>query len=227
MTGRIYSFGVQRCTEHEQLFDVLTAYGVNVVIDLRNDAEVRKQGRLFGRTELTELLSLNGIHYRNYRDNFSMETRERKFLTSARYVDYDKYETSADFKSGITKMVNSVNQGFVVCLLGWAREPTDCHRFFVGEALYRNGIDVLHIGSGTEDPHSFLRQQFVDAECPVLDHVPMFEVKTQTFEERLAEARQKLNKRLGERYLKEASTNEKPAYRHLVGSGNYPFAFCL
>ena len=197
--GTVYSLGTEALTLEEQL-SILVHLGVHCVLDVRNASETKSQSRI----EMKEFFYINQIHYRDYSGYLSMDTTERKFLTSQGYMDFQKYTESLNCKEAMTRIERGAAKGYACCLLGYHADPAICHRsILAGHELLKRDIDVQHIIKAGTMSQSLLEHELVDQECPSLDQIALFDVPQTPYEEKLTETIRRRNKLLGQTWLQE------------------------
>jgi uncharacterized protein (DUF488 family) len=83
-------------------------------------------------------------------------------LYSDNVADYDAMAATAEFQSGIDRVI-AESKRHHVCLMCAEREPLDCHRcLLVSRALARRGYTVGHIlGDGTVEPHAATEERLL------------------------------------------------------------------
>lgn len=128
----IYTLGTSRRTE-EDFIEILLAYGIACLIDVRRFPKSKIQG--FSREDLVESLSLNGIKYYWLGEE----------LGGFRKGGYEAYSQTGEFKKGISALEEIAGKEAVSVILCAERFPWKCHRRWIARELQRSGWHVKHI----------------------------------------------------------------------------------
>ena len=144
MSKTIYTIGYTGFSI-ESFIHVLKKYSINVVIDVRSSPYSERYPQ-YNKPSIEKILIDNRIYYRNYKKEFGARQEDKKFTSEEGYLDFELFSQSAQFKEGISKIVNSVNQGYNIVFLCAEKKPVMCHRtILVARAFYEIGYDVIHI----------------------------------------------------------------------------------
>ena len=108
-----------------------------------------------------------------------------------------------------------MNQGYNVCLLGYRNDYRACHRFLLGFPLLDDGIELVHLRPAGYDPlpQSRAEKEKMDAEFPVIDQIPLFEMPKESDEERRDKLHDLLNKQFGLKWLEEGGKDHNERNR--------------
>ena len=135
-TKQIYSIGHSSRGLNE-LVRIMKGHGIEALIDIRSYPR-SKRNPDFNRENLQILLPGLGIDYHWIKELGGM--RER---------GYEEHYDSVEFERGISDLLKVAETkvcAFMCAELKWR----ECHRSFVAEKLFREGWEVVHIYSETE-----------------------------------------------------------------------------
>lgn len=140
----IYTIG--HSTHSTEVFlDLLTAYSINCLIDVRSVA-VSSYNPQYNKEHLSSFLKANKISYLHFAEEFGARHTDPDLLDEEGKVSFRLVQNSWNFKSGVERLWQGVSQGFVIALMCAESDPFDCHRFsMVSVALQKEGFDVRHI----------------------------------------------------------------------------------
>lgn len=128
---RIFTLGTGRRSE-EDFVEILFAYNINVLIDVRTFPKSRIS--VFTRSNLEALLKAEGIQYHYL----------GKELGGFRKGGYEAYTLTNTFLQGIEKLAFFAQDNVSVIMCA-ERFPWKCHRKWIARELHRRGWDVEHI----------------------------------------------------------------------------------
>lgn len=129
----------------EYFLDLIRAYSVNCLIDVRSVAASNYNPQ-YNKEPLADFLKRNGIVYLHFAEEFGARHNDPDLLDEDGKVDFQKVRKSWGFKNGVERLWAGVEKGFVICLMCSESEPFDCHRFsMISAALEKDGFDVRHI----------------------------------------------------------------------------------
>lgn len=203
IAGTVYALGIENLALEQQL-EIMQQFAIRCILDVRNISEIKE----FSRTVMKEYFYINQIHYRDYSSLLSMDTSERKFLTSQGYMDFKKYAESLACKEAMDKIGRGVTRGYNCCILGFWADPKRCHRtFLAGHELLQRGIDMIHITAQGWLSQSQIEQAVVEENFPSIDQLALFDVPQTPYEDKLSESLKKANKTIGQQWLSERSEN--------------------
>jgi uncharacterized protein (DUF488 family) len=117
----------------EEFLDCLASFGVVTVADVRSWPVSRRHPQ-FSRDELEPALAAVGVRYRYL-------GRE---LGGYRSGGYEDHVGTSLFREGLSRLAAMAKDGplAIVCA---ERDPADCHRRFISEALAERGYRIRHI----------------------------------------------------------------------------------
>lgn len=127
---KIYTLGTGRRSE-EDFIEILLLYDIKTVIDVRRFPKSKIQ--TFTKEYLADLLQREGISY----IFLGVE------LGGFRKGGYEAYTETEDFKKGIDKLEESINNNAVIICA--ERFPWKCHRRWIARELHRRGWLIEHI----------------------------------------------------------------------------------
>lgn len=132
----LYMVGCVNLTQ-EQLQSMLQKYGINCVVDLRNEDE---QSSLTG-AQLAPLLKKQGAYYLSFAKEFGFIPHENK--KSQNHIDYEKAVQSEVFLKGVKRLLNGLERGYHIALLDEVDDIADSYRLSVLSRYFQSqGIDV-------------------------------------------------------------------------------------
>ena len=125
--------------------ELLEAYGVNCVVDVRQTAASTYNPQYNGPT-LKAYLQKHGIVYVHMGKEFGARPRDIAMLNAEGRVDFDKVRNSPDFLAGVERLKVGLQKGYRLALMCSQGDPFDCHRFvLIAYYLVRHGFTVRHI----------------------------------------------------------------------------------
>lgn len=127
---RIYTLGTSRRSE-EDFIEILLFYDIKTVIDVRRFPTSKIA--IFKKDYLESLLSKEGISY------FFLGNE----LGGFRKGGYEAYSNTDEFKKGIDKIEEIVNNSAVIICA--ERFPWKCHRRWIARELRKRGWKIEHI----------------------------------------------------------------------------------
>ena len=128
---KVYTLGTDRRSE-EDFVEILLAYGIQSVIDVRSFP--RSRIPIFSKDNLEKLLVREGIKYH-------FLGRE---LGGFRKGGYGAYVATDDFMKGID-LLESVAADTTAAVICAERFPWKCHRKWIARELHKRGWEVDHI----------------------------------------------------------------------------------
>jgi uncharacterized protein (DUF488 family) len=135
MTGALFTIGYEGRTQDEYLA-LLTGAGVTLLADVRRNPISRKKG--FSKSTLAQGCASVGIRYEHLPE-LGIASEKRKNLATQVDVDalFAEYQRDWLPAQGATlaKICAWIEAGERVALTGFEREPGQCHRHCVAEAL--------------------------------------------------------------------------------------------
>lgn len=129
----------------EYFRELLDAYGVNCVVDVRQTAASTYNPQYNG-TILKPYLQKQGIVYVHMGKEFGARPRDITLLDEEGRVDFDKVRKSPEFLTGVERLKVGLQKGYRMALMCSQGDPFDCHRFvLIAYYLVRHGFTVRHI----------------------------------------------------------------------------------
>lgn len=143
-TPVIYTIG--HSTHHADYFlELLREYAVNCIIDVRSVA-ASSYNPQYNEEPFKNFLKNNKIIYMHFAEEFGARQTDPNLLDDEGKLDFDKVRKSWFFKSGLERVWQGVEKGYVMALMCSESEPLDCHRFsMVSVGLQTDGFEVKHI----------------------------------------------------------------------------------
>lgn len=199
MGNTIYTIGYAGFSR-DAFIEELKKYGVSVLIDVRS-SPFSSFHQEYNRDILEAALKKNKIYYRNYAKEFGARQDSVKLYSSDGYLDFEKVAKSNDFQSGLLKLRNSMEQGFVPALMCAEKKPFDCHRaILVSRAFYECGCNVVHILPENKTcSQDDLNKALLDKYFPDRNQISMFEYLEE--DDLIKEAYKKRNSEIGYRIM--------------------------
>ena len=132
---KLWSIGYQG-RSLEELIDLLKTAGVTVLCDVRRTPLSRKKG--FSKGPLRAAIEAAGIRYEPLPEVGVAQEKRRKATTpaarAALFAEYERDDLPKQRKP-LSKIAAWVKEGERVALLCFERDPADCHRSRVADAL--------------------------------------------------------------------------------------------
>ena len=144
----------------DQFLAQLKAHGVTAIADVRSVPFSRRFPWFSSRT-LSDRLQSKGIAYIMMGDTLGGRPANAALYRDG-VADYETMATTADFRTGIDRVVAGMSQ-HRLCLMCSEREPLDCHRcLLVSRALAKHGLTIGHIlGDVSIEPHSAAEERLL------------------------------------------------------------------
>ena len=139
---RLYTVG-HSTHEINYFIDLLKAYGVNCVVDVRTLAASRFNPQ-YNKSALSASLRDNKITYIHMPEEFGARHTNPLLLTNGR-VDFDKVRKSDSFRKGADRIRHGVNKGFTIALMCAEADPLECHRFSLISVALKDEFEITHI----------------------------------------------------------------------------------
>ncbi|OGR46946.1 MAG: hypothetical protein A2021_03800 [Elusimicrobia bacterium GWF2_52_66] len=100
----------------------------------------------FNKEVLDKELKKAGIQYLFLGKELGARYTDSQLFFDDGGVDFEKVRNTPNFKAGINRIIDGINQNFKIALMCTEKDPLDCHRFvLVSYALKMAGINVIHI----------------------------------------------------------------------------------
>lgn len=159
MGNRLYSIGHSNQTQ-EEFLELLRTFGINCVVDVRS-IPASKYSPQFNQEVLRNYLQNNGIVYLHFGEEFG--ARRTDSLDKDGKVDFELAAQSANFKRGVTRVLEGIEKGYSIAFMCSEAEPLECHRFaLVSRYFHERGYDVQHIRKdATLTPHAELEKEMI------------------------------------------------------------------
>jgi len=127
--------------------ETLKSAGIETIVDVRELPLSRRKG--FSKTALTAALQTVGIGYHHLRA-LGDPKAGREAARAGRFVEFrkifSKHIKTAAAQAALREVLEIIESG-EVCLLCYEREPNQCHRTMVADALAEmSDIRVIHLG---------------------------------------------------------------------------------
>jgi uncharacterized protein (DUF488 family) len=147
---RVSTIGYQAATV-ESFLAALREADTELVVDIRAVASSRRPG--FSKSHLAANLTEAGIGYLHLR-GLGTPAEGRAAARAGRQAEmrriYQKHLATAEAQAELTELTELIRSGRRVCLLCFERDPANCHRSMVADALRTLlPIQVLHLSPAT------------------------------------------------------------------------------
>lgn len=185
----IYTIGYAGTTL-ERFINILKTKNVDLVIDVRSIPKSQYFYQ-FNDRNLSKVLSNEDIKYENWKQEFGARQDNLDFYTED-ILDYEKFAKSEQFKNGLAKIQDLVNQNNIICLMCAEIDPINCHRAILcSKELSNLGLKTTHIISKRNGETNFESQSEFESRL-----IQMARVNN------LNEAYRKQNKKIGYKLTK-------------------------
>ncbi len=128
----------------DYFLEMLNAYSVNCIIDVRSLA-ASSYNPQYNKEPLSNFLKLNGVLYKHFGSEFGARHTDPDLLDIDGKVDFDLVRKSWNFKNGIDRLIQLLNEGRTIALMCSESDPFDCHRFSMISIALQNDFEVKHI----------------------------------------------------------------------------------
>ena len=129
----------------EYFRDMLVEHGVSCVIDVRS-VPASAYSPHFNKEPLSAYLKRHNIMYMHFGREFGARQTQPEVLDESGKVNFDAVRKTELFQSGVQRLKDGLDKGYVIALMCSEAEPFDCHRFsLISYYLARNGLSVKHI----------------------------------------------------------------------------------
>jgi uncharacterized protein (DUF488 family) len=150
MNERIFTIG-HSTRPIDEFVRLLTAHGVEQVIDVRTNAKSRHNSQ-FGEDELSESLRASGIGYGRLEElgglRHTVKESPNAAWKKASFRGYADYMQTPAFTAGLDQLIGFGARTSVAIMCAEVL-PWRCHRSLIGDALLVRGIGVEDIMSQT------------------------------------------------------------------------------
>src|SRR6185437_7293065 len=124
---------------------LLQEYSISCLIDVRTTAASRHNPQ-YNKAPLSNFLKTHNITYLHFADEFGARQTNPTVLDATSKVDFEKVRESPLFKTGISRLQQTISCGYIPALMCAESDPFDCHRFsMISVALQQQGFGVQHI----------------------------------------------------------------------------------
>jgi uncharacterized protein (DUF488 family) len=124
---------------------LLQEYSITCLIDVRTIA-ASSYNPQFNKVPLSNFLRTHNITYLHFAGEFGARQTDPTLLDATSKVDFEKVRESQVFKTGISRLQQTIACGYLPALMCAESDPFDCHRFsMISVALQQQGFGVQHI----------------------------------------------------------------------------------
>jgi uncharacterized protein (DUF488 family) len=129
----------------DYFLELLREYGVNCLVDVRSVAASAYNPQ-YNQEPFKNFLKKNKITYLHFAEEFGARQTDPDLLDKDGKLDFEKVRKGRLFKSGLDRIWQGVEKGYVIAIMCSESEPLDCHRFsMVSVGLEKDGFEVKHI----------------------------------------------------------------------------------
>ena len=196
MIDTVYSIGYSGF-KVEDFIKVLTSNNISLLVDVRS-SPYSQYFSDFNKDILAKRLEREKIYYRNFADAFGARQEGREYYSKAGYLDFELFAKSSPFLSGVTKLINSMEQGYSFALMCAEKDPISCHRtILVSRAFFVAGYKVIHLmPNNVTITQEDIERRLVDKFFPNRDQITLFDENLSS-QEYINEAYKKQNAAIG------------------------------
>ena len=124
---------------------VLKSNNILLLVDVRSLPFSNRYPE-YNKDTLEKHLKENGIHYRNYANEFGARQNDRMYYCKEGYLDFETFSQSDAFLGGIKKLCKSMQENYTFALMCAEKDPIDCHRaILVSRSFSELGYRVIHL----------------------------------------------------------------------------------
>lgn len=129
----------------EKLIDMLKAYNINTVVDIRG-TPYSKYNIQYNKETIEHTLKSQGFIYIYMARELAAKRMNKISYNEEGYADFEKVINEEAFINGIQRLKNGCVKGYNIALFGAMQDPIRCHRSILcGRALRDAGFVVKHI----------------------------------------------------------------------------------
>lgn len=174
MDNTIYTIGYSGFSI-DSFIEMLKKHNIRLLIDVRSSPFSSFYSD-YNKESLENLLRKNGIYYRNYASEFGARQNDKTLYHQDGYLDFDLFCESESFKSGISKLINSLEQGYSFALMCAEKDPIRCHRtIMVSRRFFEKGFNVMHLlPNGASKSQQQIEQELLDKFFPNREQITFF-----------------------------------------------------
>ena len=128
----------------DDFIGVLKNYNVTCLVDVRS---LPKSAHFkdFNKENISRVLKLNNILYRNYVKEFGARQTDEKFYTNG-VLDFSKFSLSEQFLDGVKKIEAGMELGYTFAFMCAEKRPENCHRcILVARKFHQLNYEVRNI----------------------------------------------------------------------------------
>jgi len=128
----------------ETFLDLLGRQQIEMLVDVRS-SPYSQYSLHFNREPLHGAVEARGVQYLFLGDTLGGRPPQHEFYDEEGFVRYDRLAQSPPFRSGIARLLRSIDACRAALLCG-EEDPTDCHRRrLIGRVLEQQGVKVFHL----------------------------------------------------------------------------------
>lgn len=183
----------------DDFIEILKSHKISHLIDVRSNP-VSEYFQDYNSFNLEPKLKQHNIIYENLALEFGARQENKEFFSNDGFVDFEKFTKSEQFKNGLTKIKDGLEQGTNFVLMCAEKDPINCHRsIMIAHAMQKNGIDVFNIMQDRQiQVQSKIDKRLLDIYFPDRNQLNLF---AENFDEQelIEQAYKKQNKKIGYR----------------------------
>ncbi len=183
----------------DDFIDVLKSHKISHLIDVRSNP-VSEYFQDYNSFNLESKLKQHNILYENLALEFGARQENKEFFSKDGFVDFEKFTQSEQFKNGLLKIKDGLNQKTNFVLMCAEKDPINCHRsIMIGHAMQKNGIEVLHIMPDNQlQSQSEIDKRLLELYSPDRNQLNLF-AQSSDEQELIEQAYKKQNEKIGYR----------------------------
>jgi len=177
----------------------LKSHKISHLIDVRSNP-VSEYYQDYNSFNLEPKLKQHNILYENLALEFGARQENKEFFSESGFVDFKKVTQSEQFKNGLTKIKDGLEQGTNFVLMCAEKDPINCHRsIMITHAMQKNGIDVFNIMQDRQiQSQSEIDKRLLDIYFPDRNQLKLF-TESSDEQELIEQAYKKQNEKIGYR----------------------------
>lgn len=180
----------------DEFVDVLKMYDINSLIDVRSNP-TSKYYEDYNEYNLKRILKLNGVIYRNYKEEFGARQENTIYYPNG-YLDFEMFVKSNQFLDGVKKIETGINLNYTFAFMCAEKDPSTCHRnIMVARDFYNREYDVKNIlFDGTYEEQKSIEERLVNQYFPERNQISLFS-KQLSWDDMVNESYKKRNEEIG------------------------------
>lgn len=192
--GEIFTIGYSGFAVDE-FVRVLKNYGVNCVLDVRSEPHSEYYVD-YNREFIKHRLKLERILYLNFPQEFGAKQNDPRYFSDG-ILDFNKFVVGQQFKHGVERVNNGLQQGYRIALMCAEKRPETCHRnIMVARFFHTQGYDIKNIlADGNYADQKEIEAILVDKYFPDRDQLSLF--GDVSWDDMVVQSYDKMNREIG------------------------------